>query len=458
MIESDELNRDEQWTLIANLARVAPLVMVLDTGNKSLHAWFRCDGNPDDEKAFMAHAVRLGADKATWTACQLVRLPGGSHDKTGQPHKILVFRPFNSHSEKWNTELILKLTEVSPPRGGAIVKHHSEIRFDPIALDFVEGLLTEKGLSVLYAPPGVGKSYFALDLAASVATGRDWRDRETKQGAVVYFCLEGQQGFRNRILALKKAALLDNESPFYFVETPLNFLSETDVPGFIKIIGESLPVGAEPRMIVIDTLARATAGGNENDGADMGKAIEGANRLQAELGAHVMLVHHSGKDLSKGSRGHSSLKGAADTEIELSRDEITGVIFARVQKQKDLESGGGFSFKLVPMEIGTNERGQAVTACTVEHLDESHAPQRNRGGRKRKNDPQDLLLLLPQANSGAWETAAETKLDIPRSRFHGLKKSLIEGIDFMKNPDGSFSPATAVNLLSPETATSPQTL
>lgn len=451
VIESDELNRDEQWTLIAHLARVAPLVMVLDTGNKSLHAWFRCDGKADEEKAFMANAVRLGADKATWTACQLVRLPGGSHDKTGQPHRVLVFRPEKSHFEIWNTELILKATDGKLSIGGSIVKHHSEIRFDPTAFDFVEDLLTERGLSVLYAPPGVGKSYFALDLAACVATGRDWRDKETKGGAIVYFCLEGVQGFTNRILALQQAALINDDSPLYYVGTSLNFLSESDVSEFIKVIGESLPVGIEPRMIVIDTLARSMTGGNENAGEDMSKAIEGANRLQAELGAHVMLVHHSGKDLSKGSRGHSSLKGAADTEIELSKDENTGVIFARVQKQKDLESGGGFSFKLNPIIIGTNERGKAVTACTVEHLDASQAPQRNRGGRKRKNEPQDLLGLLPQASVGAWETEAGDKLNIPRSRFHELKKLLIEGLHFKKDFDGSFSPALPVNFLSPET-------
>lgn len=451
VIESDELARDEQWTLISHLAHLAPLIMVLDTGNKSLHAWFRCDGNIGTEEHFMTLAVRLGADKATWTACQLVRLPGGSHDKTEQPHKVLVFRPYNSHSKKWNTELILKATIDMPLIGGSIVKHHSDIRFNPTAFDFVEDLLTDQGLSVLYAPPGVGKSYIALDLAACVATGRNWRDKETKGGAVVYVCLEGVLGFTNRILALKQADLINDDSPLYYVGTSLNFLSEIDVPGFIKSIHESLPKGTLPRMIVIDTLARSMAGGNENAGEDMSKAIEGANRLQAELGAHVMLVHHSGKDLSKGSRGHSSLKGAADTEIELSKDEKTGVIFARVQKQKDLESGGGFSFKLNPIIIGTNDRGKAVTACIVEHLDESQAPKKSGGGRPQKNEPQDLLVLLPQASMNAWQTAAQKKMSIPRSRFYELKKPLSEGKEFRKNSDGSFSPVPPAKALSPET-------
>jgi AAA domain len=448
VIESDELTRSEQWTLIAYLSGFAPLVMVLDTGNKSLHAWFRCDGKA--EKDFMREAVRLGADKATWTACQLVRVPGGSHAKTRKPHEVLVFRPYESYPEIWR-ELVPKITESSPLIGGAIVKHHSEIQFDSTARDFVEDLLTERGLSVLYAPPGVGKSYFILDLAACVATGRHWRGKETKGGGVVYFCLEGVQGFKNRILALKKSSLLEDESPFFYVETSLNFLSETDVSAFIKIIGGSLPSSIELKLIVIDTLARSMTGGNENAGEDMSKAIDGANRLQDKLEAHVMLVHHSGKDLSKGSRGHSSLKGAADTEIELSKDENTGVICARVQKQKDLESGGCYPFKLNPITIGTNQRGKAVTACTVEHLNASQAPPRNSGGRKSKNETQDLLNLLPQANVTAWETAAREKAGIPRTRFFVLKKQLREGVDFEIDSEGSIS----VKSPSPETGLTP---
>lgn len=462
VIESDELTHDEQWTLISHLARLAPLVMVLDTGNKSLHSWFRCNGNPGAEERFMTHAARLGADKATWNRCQLVRMPGGIHAKTGRPHEVLVFRPHAAVSEQWNSPAGITSTDFT---AFIVVKakpreliHHSLISFDPVALDFVEDLLTEGGLSVVFAPPGVGKSFFVLDLAACIATGRKWRDKETKGGAVVYFCLEGVQGFRNRILALRRAGLLSEESPLYYVETSLNFLSETDVPGFIQSIRDSLPQGTFPRMIVIDTLARSMAGGNENAGEDMSKAIEGANRLQRELGAHVTLVHHAGKDLSKGSRGHSSLKGAADTEIELSKDERMGTITALVVKQKDLESGKAFPFKLVPVEIGTNERGKTVNSCLVEHLDESHVPKKSRGGRMRKNEPQDLLALLPQDGVSAWEEAAETTLSIPRSRFHELKRQLIDGRDYVKDRDGSLSRVPLVNFLSPEIKPTLQTM
>ena len=72
-------------------------------------------------------------------------------------------------------------------------------------------------------------------------------------------------------------------------------------------------------LVVIDTLARALAGGNENAPEDMGALIGNAKRIQEATGAAVLFVHHSGKDTSRGSRGHSSLKGAADLEIEVTR-------------------------------------------------------------------------------------------------------------------------------------------
>jgi RecA-family ATPase len=71
-------------------------------------------------------------------------------------------------------------------------------------------------------------------------------------------------------------------------------------------------------MIVLDTLSRVIAGGNENAPDDMGQLIGNCDRIRAEARAHVMLVHHTGKDEARGARGHSSLRAATDTEIEVS--------------------------------------------------------------------------------------------------------------------------------------------
>lgn len=87
--------------------------------------------------------------------------------------------------------------------------------------------------------------------------------------------------------------------------------------------------------------------------------------IRRATGAHVMLVHHTGKDQSRGARGHSSLRAAIDTEIELSRDDF-GLITAKLTKQRDGATGGEFAFTLRQVELGRDQDGDPVTTCLVE--------------------------------------------------------------------------------------------
>ena len=69
------------------------LTMAVNSGKRSLHGWFRCQGIPEEQtRAFMARAVRIGADPATWTKCQLVRMPGGTRDD-GSRQRVEYFNP-----------------------------------------------------------------------------------------------------------------------------------------------------------------------------------------------------------------------------------------------------------------------------------------------------------------------------------------------------------------------------
>ena len=76
----------------------------------------------------------------------------------------------------------------------------------------------------------------------------------------------------------------------------------------IAAINERQKTFSKPlRLIVIDTLARAIAGGDENKSESMGQLVVHADAIRKETGAHVLFVHHSGKDQARGARGHSSL-------------------------------------------------------------------------------------------------------------------------------------------------------
>jgi hypothetical protein len=118
------------------------------------------------------------------------------------------------------------------------------------------------------------------------------------------------------------------------------------------------------------------AGGDENSAETMTKAIERCKRLSVATGAVVVLVHHSGKDTSKGSRGHSSLLGAADAEFEVTKDGAAHQL--RVSKQKDGEDGLKWGFALRVVEIGRDEDDEPITSCVVM---EAEVPVAKVGGR-----------------------------------------------------------------------------
>jgi hypothetical protein len=234
--------------------------------------------------------------------------------------------------------------------------------------DFVEGLLIDGAMTVIYGESSCGKTFFSLDLALHVAAGRDWRGRQVARRGVLYLALEGSHGIRNRIAAFKLANAANAvELPFAVVPCALNLLSpQGDTLRVIEaaqLAAERLtiPVG----LIVVDTLSRAIAGGNENASEDMGALVQHLDLIRQALPAHVAVVHHSGKDTARGARGHSLLRAATDTEIEVTRDTFSKKSTARVTKQRELETGDEFAFQLLPVQLGTDRRGKPVVSCVV---------------------------------------------------------------------------------------------
>jgi hypothetical protein len=249
------------------------------------------------------------------------------------------------------------------------------IHFDAIEVagdcaDFVEGLLIERGMSVIYGESNSGKTFFATDLALHVACGWPWNGREVKRGAVLYCCLEGSHGIKNRMAAFRQFYPIDGANvPLVVLPVAVDLLTPNnhaqEVVDIIKDIEQT--TGLPVILTVIDTLSRAMAGGNENAPDDMGELVRNGTFIQQQGNTHVAWVHHSGKDQAKGARGHSLLRAATDTEIEVTADGTRHE--ARVTKQRDLECAGEFTFNLKVVELGTNTRGKPITSCVVDYGD-----------------------------------------------------------------------------------------
>jgi len=93
VVEFDQGTFDQHAALLAHLGEKAPLVLVVHSGNKSLHGWFYCAEQPEDRvEKFFNYAVSLGADRATWARCQFVRMPDGRREN-GKLQRVVFFNP-----------------------------------------------------------------------------------------------------------------------------------------------------------------------------------------------------------------------------------------------------------------------------------------------------------------------------------------------------------------------------
>ncbi len=236
------------------------------------------------------------------------------------------------------------------------------------AEDFVEGLLIRRSSVVVYGDSNAGKTFWVTDLALHVSAGMEWCGRTVDKGGVIYCALEGGIGFQNRVTGWREEHdLAGYDLPFASVQQPLNLSNpQADVEPLIEaILAAAARIEVPVALVVVDTLSRALAGGNENAPDDMGALVAVMDLIRQRTGAAVMFIHHSGKDAAKGARGHSLLRAAIDTEIEIVADD-QGARAATVVKQRELPKGDVFPFQLRVVELGQNRRGKPVTTCVVE--------------------------------------------------------------------------------------------
>jgi hypothetical protein len=233
----------------------------------------------------------------------------------------------------------------------------------------VKGLIPRVGLVVVWGPPKCGKSFLVFDLMMHVALGWQYRDRRTKQGAVVYCALEGGEGFRARMEAFRVHHGLPQRQdvPFFLVAMPINL--SKDAEALAVDIAASLG-DTRPASITIDTLNRSLAG-SEKDDKDMALYIQAADLLRERFACVVVIIHHCGIDPSR-PRGHTSLTGAADAQLSVKRDPANNIEL-EVEWMKDGPQGERLLHRLEPIDVGTDDDGEAITSCIVQEVDPAAA-------------------------------------------------------------------------------------
>lgn len=232
-------------------------------------------------------------------------------------------------------------------------------------------LLPRAELAVIFGESGSGKSFLALDVCAAITRGIEWRTNRVARGGVVYVCAEGARGFKKRLRAYAHEHKVElAQLPAVIADAP-NLLEPRDAAALAASIVAWVKKQGQVDVVVIDTLASVSPGGNENSSETMGLVLSHCKFIHKQTGALIILIHHSGKDSTRGARGWSGLRAAADAEIEITRNGDYRA--ATITKLKDSEDGATFAFKLKVVRLGVDADGEEESSCVIEHVDAAPA-------------------------------------------------------------------------------------
>jgi energy-coupling factor transporter ATP-binding protein EcfA2 len=271
----------------------------------------------------------------------------------------------------------------------------------------VKGWIAPGDLVVMFGPPGAGKSVLAPYMAHAIAAGRSIFGRRVRSGPVLYVAAEDGAGMKMRATALR--AVHGDAAGLRIVAEPVDLMgdgvTEPDdtgngaPPDVARILAAAERIGAA--LIVIDTLARAFPGLDENDGRSMGRAVRILRAMCSPRRA-VLAVHHGAKAGSSGGsgggtpRGHGVLNGDADVTIRIDvPEDATAPRTIHLGKNRNGTTIGSMAFAIRGHALGTDEDGDPITAPVAEEAaEDAHAPavDPRQRAEARLNDAAALLL------------------------------------------------------------------
>jgi len=228
----------------------------------------------------------------------------------------------------------------------------------------LKGMIAERDVACIFGAPGAGKSLLAPFLAYAVAQGRTAFGMRTKAGGVFYVAAEDEHGMRGRVRALQQA---HGDAPEFRLVGGVSNLLSTDSPD-LKELARAVKA-QKPKLIIIDTLAMAFPGLEENSADGMGRVVAVARAL-TKWGAAVILIHHDTKAEGGTPRGHSLLNGALDVAIHVKRDD-SGVVRGRLSKNRNGTCERDIAFRIAVEDGGLDEDGDQITLPRCEELNAS---------------------------------------------------------------------------------------
>jgi len=198
-----------------------------------------------------------------------------------------------------------------------------ELMDEPELEDQIEGVIHARTLNLISAQKGQGKTQIGVDLGMSIATGQPWAGRRVLlRGPVIYIIGEDADGLRARVIATRLAlGIGERNLDFDVIEEPINLVAGNDDLNSIIVAIEGLGYG-QLGAIFLDTYS--TVIGGEKEDEKTGGAVAGAGQtLVKHFECSVFIVHHLGKDKSKGPRGSGVVLDRCSTALSVTQSGNT---------------------------------------------------------------------------------------------------------------------------------------
>jgi hypothetical protein len=278
------------------------------------------------------------------------------------------------------------------PFGRLTLYSMADLDAAPMRGYLIKGLIAPNEISVWCGPPKCGKSFLLMGCAWKLSRGDRVFGRRVHKVNVLYVAAEGEGGIGNRLKALRNK--YGNAPGFFWIAQQVDLLHPDGDVEAIKKMAEL----CGPGLIIVDTINRSLAGGNENAPEDMGAFIARVTELREATNAHIACIHHPPHGSTR-PRGHSSLVGAEDALIEVAKEQ-DGTRTATIIHAKDDADGARMAFTLEIVDLGTDSDNDPITTLVLNEM-ETPLPQKVQTEQLSKNEDLALGCLQKAINADA---------------------------------------------------------
>lgn len=244
-----------------------------------------------------------------------------------------------------------------------------DIKFEPKEY-VVEDIAGRGEISGWYGPPDAGKSTVIVDVGCHVAADLFYCGKKVRRGAILYLAPERAAVTKRRVRAWMQHYSI-SDLPLAVVDAGIDLRTgEIDAMRIVATARELERLTGFPVMLIIlDTLNRALAGGDENSSKDTGSFIAQVATVQRGTKAHIAVLHHVPVDRTDRMRGHGSIEGAFDITVAVNKD-ARNIVTVQVDKGNDLIEKPAFRFAFVTVSLGSDAAGKETTAPVLRWLED----------------------------------------------------------------------------------------